>query len=139
MIKVVVDTSVMVKWLNQIREQNLEQANRILAQALDDKVELIAPELAKYEIGNVLLFSKKLSTSEANFSLATLYSLPITFVSESEDLAMETFSLAHKAGITYYDASFLSLAKKYSADLVTENTKHQKSSSGVKVVSLKDY
>ena len=139
MVKLVVDTSVMVKWLNQIREQNLEQANRILAQALDGKVEMIAPELAKYEIGNILLFSKKLSTSEVNFSLATLYSLPITFVSESEDLAMETFSLAHKAGITYYDASFLSLAKKYSAALVTENTKHQKSSLGVKVVSLKDY
>lgn len=137
--KMVVDTSVMVKWLNQTREQNIEQANKILSQALDGKVELIVPELAKYEVGNVLLFSKKLSTSEANFSLATLYSLPLTFVSESEDLATETFSLAHKGGITYYDASFLSLAKKHSATLVTENTKHQKSSSGVKVVSLKDY
>ena len=139
MIKVVVDTSVMVKWLNQIREQNLEQANRILAQALDGKVELIAPELAKYEIGNVLLFSKKLSTSEANFSLATLYSLPITFVSESEDLAMETFSLAHKAGITYYDASFLSLAKTFDATLVTENLKHQGRSKDIKVKPLSEY
>ena len=136
---VVVDTSVIVKWVNQDKEENLPQATQILNDVKNNQIELIAPEIARYEVGNALLYSKKLIPSEANISFGTAYSLPITFVAESEDLARETFSLAHKAGITYYDASFLSLAKKYRADLVTENTKHQKSSSGVKVVSLKDY
>ena len=62
--KLVVDSSVIVKWLNATDEQNLEEADQILADAIKDNVELIAPELAKYEIGNVLLLKKKLSTEE---------------------------------------------------------------------------
>lgn len=42
-------------------------------------------------------------------------------------------------GITYYDASFLSLAEQLGAVLVTENVKHQVKSSQVKVIPLKDY
>ena len=135
----VIDSSVQVKWLNQKDEDNIEIANRILQDALDNKVHLISPELAKYEVGNTLLKRKQLTPSEAKISLATLYSLPITFITESEDLFHQTFSIAYDFNITYYDASFLSLAKQYDATLVTDNVKHQGKSSGIKTIPLKDY
>lgn len=134
----VVDSSVIVKWLNQTKEQNLEQADKILNQARDDLVDLIAPELAKYEVGNVLI-TKGVEIVEANISLSTLYAFPITFINESLDLAELTYSLADSLGITYYDASFLSLTKQYDATLVTENIKHQGKDSNIKVITLKDY
>lgn len=135
----VVDSSVFTKWLNQKDEGNLDKANLILEDTRDGKVELIAPELAKYEIGNVLLKSKKLTPQEANISLGTAYSLPITFVSETENLSKQTFEIAYKNGITYYDAAFVSLAKQYDATLITDNIKDQGKSQEIKVVSLKDY
>ena len=46
----IVDSSVIVKWLNQTKEQNLEQADKILSEAREGKIQLIAPELAKYEV-----------------------------------------------------------------------------------------
>jgi len=137
--KFVVDSSVIVKWLNTTDEENIETANNLLADALSGKVELFTPELAKYEVGNVLLKRKLLTPNEASISLDTAYSVPVTFVTESEDLARETFSLAYKNNITYYDAAFLSLTKQYNATLITENVKHQGKSPEIKVTSLEDY
>lgn len=135
----VIDTSVFVKWLNQNREENLESADKILQDVKSRQVELIAPELVKYEIGNVLLKGKQLTPNQAYISLGTAYALPITFISESEESARQTYSLAYNLGVTYYDASFLSLAKQYNATLITDNIKDQGKKSYIKVVSLKDY
>lgn len=135
----VVDTSVFVKWLNQTNEKYLENADKILDDVKTGQVELVIPELIKYEIGNVLLKGKQLIPNQAYISLGTAYSLPVTFVTESEEQAKETYALAHKLGISYYDASFMSLAKQYNATLITDNVKDQGRDSSIKVVALKDY
>src|SRR3989338_5679398 len=128
----VVDSSIIVKWLNQTKEQNLRQADKILQDARRGEIELIAPELAKYEVGNVLI-TKGLTANEAETSLSILYAFPITFITESQDIAKQTYSLADRLRITYYDASFMSLAMQYNAILVTENIKHQGKDPKIKV------
>lgn len=135
----VIDSSVIVKWLHKEDEQLLGQADALIEEASKDQARLIAPELAKYEVGNALLVKKKLTLEQAKTSLASLYSLPIQFIHQSEDIANETYKIAHKTSITYYDASFLSLAKQYNAILITDNIKHQGKDSDVKVIPLKDY
>ena len=135
----VLDSSVIVKLLNDTDEKNIEEADKILAAAIEGEIELIAPELAKYEIGNVLLLKKKLTPEEVNIALRALYSYPIQFIVESENLANDTFNMAFNSGITYYDAAFLSLAKQLNATLVTENIKHQGKATNIKVISLSDY
>ena len=137
--KIIPDSSVMVKWLNKDKEGYLEQSSKVIEEALDGKTELLAPELARYEIGNVLLKTKKLTPQEAYISLGTAYQLPITFISETENLARQTFEIAYKHNLSYYDASFLSLARQYDATLVTDNIKDQGKPDDIKVVPLKDY
>ncbi len=136
---IVVDTSVIIKWLSQDKEKYLDKADGILKDAQKEKIILITPELAKYEIGNVLLFSKNLSPKQANIVFTKLYKLPLTFVTESTELANETFRLAYKLHITFYDASFTALAKQENAILVTDNIKHQGKDLSIKVVALQDY
>lgn len=135
----VVDSSIIVKWLSQYNERYLDIADEILRDAQNESIVLIAPELSKYEVGNVLLLSKHLTPDQSLITLAQFYNLPIKFITESEELAQETFTLAYNLRTTYYDASFISLAKQYNATLVTENIKHQGKNSGVKVVALKAY
>ncbi len=135
----VVDSSIIVKWLSQDNEKYLDQADKILRDAQAGNLLLIAPELAKYEIGNTLLLSKKLSADQAEFALTQMFKLPIKFIVESEELAKDTYKLASSLGITYYDASFLSLAQQYNITLVTDNIKHQGKAKDIKVVALKDY
>lgn len=135
---IVVDSSVTVKWINQIDEGLLDKADKLLSDAQAGSVNLLAPELSKYEIGNALL-NKKLNLPMAYESLGTVYQLPVTFMPESEELAKQTYKVALQDRITYYDASFIALAQQESATLVTENIKHQGKSQGVKVISLRDY
>lgn len=135
---VVVDSSVAVKWINQIDEVFLDQADKLLVQAQNNSVNLLVPELLKYEIGNAI-WKKKLDLPMAYESLATVYQLPLDFVPESEELAKQTYKVALENGITYYDASFIALAVLNKAILVTDNFKHQGKTSEIKVVSLKDY
>lgn len=135
----VIDTSVIVKWLNQDNELHISNADKILKDVQNNNVELFAPELAKYEIGNVMLIGKKISTHQSIIIQGLVYRLPITFVAESLELATETFSIASQSQITYYDASFIALAKQLSATLITENTKHQGKTQEIKVIPLRSY
>ncbi len=137
--KIVVDSSVIVKWINTQNEAYTERADKILKDVEQDKVEILTSELAKYEIGNALLKRKQLDLPHAYASLGTIYELPITFVPETEALACSTYQLGKKHNMTYYDASFLSVAKAYKAPLVTDNIKHQGKQSEVKVIPLARY
>lgn len=136
--KIVVDASVMVKWVRSEKEQLLEQADKLLADFLKGAVDLYAPELSKYEVGNVLI-KRKLVLDEAKSSLATYYSLPINFVPESKELAQDSYKFADELNITYYDGAYLSLAKDLDAVLITENIKHLGKGKEVKVIPLSKY
>ena len=139
MIRLVVDSSVIVKWLNKDREDNVDRADKILTDVEKGNVILIAPELAKYEVGNVLLFSKKLSSQQARISLKQFFKLPINFIADSEESAILAYKIAKELGITYYDASFLSVAEQLGAALVSDNIKHHGKSTKTQVISLRDY
>lgn len=136
----VLDSSVIVKWLNSQNEIFLEQADKILKQLEKGKVEIVVPELVKYEIGNAVL-NKKLTLPETKSCLATLFAIPINFVPLDLEAAQRTMEISSELNITYYDASFLSLAEKLEAVLVTDNPKHQKKKTEekVKVIAIKDY
>ncbi len=137
--KIVVDSSVIVKWLNQQDEELLEQADRLLKDVQNTHVILLAPELAKFEIGNALLQHKSLSVDGAKVTFAQLFLFPVQFISLSKDLATSTYQIAKMLKITYYDASFIALAKQEDAILVTDNVKHQGKFSEIEVTPLKDY
>jgi|SRR3989344_725183 len=145
MTKIVPDSSVVVKWVSKDDELDLDKADKLLNDVREGKIVLIAPELAKYEVGNALV-KKGISEAQAFQSLGTVYSLPVQFVPETEELADETYQMANKVRsaegsprFTYYDASFAALAKQEKAILVTANPKHQIKVAGVKVVSLGNY
>ncbi|MBI2641664.1 type II toxin-antitoxin system VapC family toxin [Candidatus Roizmanbacteria bacterium] len=135
----ILDSSVAVKWLNKQDENYTEQADKILKDVQGDKSSIIMPELAKCEVGNALL-NKKMSLPNTLGSLTTLYSIPIHFVPQSQQQAQNAMQIAHENNVTFYDASFMALAKEKKADLITDNPKHQKKKiQGLRVVPLKEY
>lgn len=136
--KLVVDSSVIVKWVNSQDEQFLKQADALISDSRNGKVVLFAPELVKYEVGNAL-WKKGLSTPQAKASLETIYSSPVEFIKQNESQAMRTMEMALETGMTFYDASFVSLAEAMGATLVTDNPKHQKRVRGIKIIEIKDY
>lgn len=137
--KIIVDTSVIIKWLNDQNEERIEQADKILKDVQNNKVVLYSTELAKYEIGNVLLLKKRFTVPESKLVLSKLLILPIEFIKLTDELAYDTYRIARELDITYYDASFIALAKQQEAELVTDNLKHQGRTKEVEVTPLSDY
>lgn len=136
--QLVVDTSVMVKWIRTEKEAFTKQADKLLRDLQKGKVELYAPELAKYEVGNVLI-KRKLLPLEAKMSLDIYFAIPVRFIRETLELAEKTYIIADNLHITYYDASFLSLAQDLRCALITENMKHLGKSKTITVHSLGNY
>lgn len=136
---IVVDTSVIAKWLIADSEDDIEQATALLEAVEQETVQLLAPELSKYEIGNILIKGKQLPAPQAAVILETFYYLPITFISETNESAHLTLELAAQHTLTYYDASFLSLAQKYQCPFITADKKLQKSLQSEKVILLSEY
>ncbi len=136
----VVDSSVAVKWVNNQNEEYLQQANAILKHAQKGKISIIMPELAKYEIGNALL-NKGMNLSASKISLTIVYAIPIQFISQDLESAQESMGIAQNSNMIFYDASFIVLAKRFKADLITDNPKHQKKYKGkdIKIIALKEY
>lgn len=136
----VIDSSVAVKWLIIKDELYIGQADKVLKDLKAGFVELFMPELVKYEIGNVLL-NKKLTLNDIKRSIALFYKIPIKFNKEDVVSSVVTAQIAFKYGITYYDASFIALAQKLEATLITDNPKHQNKYKGkeIKIISLKNY
>lgn len=135
----VVDSSVIVKWLSRTKEGYVEQAAAIIDAMRRGECSVYTPELSKYEIANALLKGKRLSVKQATQALELLYSLPLKFVVASKDDADCSYAIAHAQGIAYYDAVFLALAKTLSAPLVTDNVRHQRGAPGVQVIPLAKY
>lgn len=135
---VVIDTSVIIKLLNDRQENYIKQANRMLLDTQKGKISLLAPELSRYEIGNAIL-KKKLEMPFAQDALRIAYNLPVKFVKETYELACQTYEISIESNITYYDACFIALAKQENAILVTDNVKHQGKTSEVKVIPLSKY
>jgi len=136
--KLVIDSSVMVKWVNAQDERYLENADKLAEDVRRGKVILMAPELVKYEVGNAL-WKKRMGLPMAKAAMGTVFAAPVKFVVCDENQAMRATEIAGNVGVSFYDASFAALAEKMQADLVTDNIKHQGKFVGLKVIDLKDY
>lgn len=136
--KIVVDNSVITKWLSSVKENNLEEADLLLTRATEHKLQLYAPEMCKYEAGNTILRGKALDIPQGIATLTAFYSLPITFLPENMTRMATTYALANEHKLTYYDATYLTLAKELGATLITAD-KEQASTKLVKTILISDY
>lgn len=57
----------------------------------------------------------------------------------NSSVTVKWLNQVNETNITYYDASFIALAKLENAQLVTDNPKHQGKTTEVKVIALQDY
>jgi predicted nucleic acid-binding protein len=137
--KIVVDSSVIIKWLSKQDEKYIKNADKLLKNVQNKKIDIYAPELSKYEVANALLKGKALDIKKARAALTAFYNLPIYFIPENKQIAQNAYAIALKQNITYYDASFIALARDLEASLVTDNIKHQGKISLIKIIPLPKY
>ena len=116
MSRLVVDASVVLAWL--FDDENEPRADRVLKRLEEDGA--LVPQLWHLEMRNSLLTAERrgrLSAGEVKERLDALRSLPLRTDEESD--LQSAFDLARARGLSFYDALYLELAKRESAELAT--------------------
>ncbi|MFB6209172.1 MAG: type II toxin-antitoxin system VapC family toxin [Candidatus Nanohaloarchaea archaeon] len=115
--RIVLDSSVVVKWFKQ--EEDSNKALKIRESYFKGDLEIAIPDLVFYEISNVMKYDDEFDVNQIKDSMESLRDMDFEVVAPYTDLLDKAIELAEQNSITIYDASFLALAELLDARLVT--------------------
>jgi predicted nucleic acid-binding protein len=113
----VVDSSVVVKWFVEDREQGVDAALRLLDAHETDTAPLWAPDILVLEVVNALARRGAL-VPDLGLSVRDLLALHLDLVPVTQ-VAHDVATLCSRHSITAYDASFAALSNQLGMPLVT--------------------
>jgi predicted nucleic acid-binding protein len=123
MAKIVVDSSVVIKWF--IVEPLSTEARLVLNGYQKGELELLAPDLLSAEVGNIIwkkYMFQGLAATDANQIIHEFRGLTFTLTS-ANDLLEEAYRLAVTYQRTVYDALYIALSLYEQCPLVTADEK----------------
>jgi predicted nucleic acid-binding protein len=95
-------------------------AKALLVEHMEGKAKIIVPPLLYYEVGNILLFGRSRPPGEeAIDALSDLFSIPLEVVAPTLIGAHTALRLASVCRLSYYDATYLTLAEMLACPLIT--------------------
>lgn len=122
--KVVIDTSVAVKWF--IKERGSQKAVKLLEDYKDKLIRIMAPEIISLELANALYFAARFKGKILKEALGSFYRLNLSLIPLSEPFLQESSIYMQKFNIGIYDALFITLAEKEKIPLITADKKHHR-------------
>lgn len=117
----VIDASVILKWF--IQENDSSKAVEIKKAHASGASCVAIPDLALYEIGNVLRYKPEFSNREVRLCLAEIYDLNIDIISPNIDMLTSVSEISRRYDITFYDAVYIALAHELGLDFVTADNR----------------
>ena len=137
-----VDASVVAKWVLP-GEPDEENAVKLKNNHVLGLVELHAPAFIVEEVANALWRAtklKRLSQEDAKEALNALNDMKIILYELDWAAAAQSLVIACKHNIALYDASYLFLADKIKAQLVTaDNNLYETAKDHFKLLNIKEY
>lgn len=113
----VVDASVAVKWY--VKEEMRDPALKLRDDFVSELIDLAAPSLLLYEVGNALRHHPGSTESDCADGVRQLRNLGIVVHELDDSLIDLATTLAFREKVTFYDAVYLALARDLKAMLVT--------------------
>ncbi len=117
--KIVVDTSVLIKWIKARDEDLVDEARHLLTVVESRPLDVHVPGLLLYELGNVLLLKTRLGSTALDDVFDHLEHWPLTVAPPATPLLKRAARLCRRFGLTFYDASFLALAVELDCPFIT--------------------
>lgn len=123
---VVLDTSVVIKWVRQ-GEVLAGRALALRDAYLDGQIVIVVPSLLVCEFANVLHFKGDLTAEQVQEGVGSLFDMGLEWALPSREVMGRAVEIADAHQTTVYDATFVALAESLSAMLITadERLVHQ--------------
>ncbi len=117
----IIDASVAVKWF--AKEDLRQQALKVRDDYTRGKVDLQAPYLIRYEVGNALRFHPGSTVEEVVRALEALTNMQIITDEMSPAITEAASKISFEEGLAFYDAVYLALAEKNGTKVLTDDRK----------------
>jgi len=141
-VRVVVDACVVAKWIipGEPWESNAEKLKEKL---ISGEVTAYAPELLLYEITSTILKSvvaQKLNLEDGIRALEAIGQLDINVETINWEDSQKILLIATKSDLTIYDSSYIYIAQKFKAKLITADEELKEKSKNITAsMLLKDF
>lgn len=135
--KIAVDASVVVKWYNI--EQHTEKALAIRGDYARQRIDLIAPYLLPYEVGNALRYNPDFGLDDVKSALRDLLAMQISLRLLDDKMCEDAIELAYRSGLTFYDVSYVVLSRLENCPLYTADDKLLNNIRDEMIIHLEDY
>ena len=112
------DASVVAKWFNRGEEYERE-AIALRKAWVGDKMELVAPSHLPFEVANSIWKNPNIRPRHVGTLVRLMVRISPRLKDLSEEVAVKAMSLARRRSLTFYDASYLALARFLACPLVT--------------------
>ena len=123
--RLVVDTSVIIKWYRQ-EEVDADAALAIRSAYLAGDVQLVGPDLALTEFANVMRYMKDLNTEQVQQAVDSLFAMRLTWLTPTAAVLKRAAAIAREHETPVYDAVFAAVAEELSALYVTADERFVK-------------
>lgn len=117
--RVLLDTSVLVRFFVDHADEDQERADALLTAFIEGRIEFLLLDLSVYECINVLAKQMYRAAAEVADTITDLYELGAPIVALDRTLAIEAALVAGGTELSGYDASFLAAARSLGVTLVT--------------------
>jgi predicted nucleic acid-binding protein len=140
---IVVDTSVIIKWFFIDSENNTAAAQHILKKFLDNEIGIVTPEIALFELANVIKNKIRQENNEmiGMEIIDRVYNLGIVF-KVTKQILKYAFSVALSINESIYDCLFIATAEHFKSKFITDDKKlylsYENSKKGIKTDDLND-
>lgn len=119
MTRLLVDTSVLIKWFHAEGETEVAAARAILSAHVRGDVTAHVIDLAFYEVGNVLVRALGWDATTVGDQLDDLREIVGPPLAPSAEMLRDAGSLAEAHALSFYDASWAAAARSFGVTLVS--------------------
>lgn len=119
----VMDSSVFIKWFSKDKEDDMDNALGVLESLTSKDITITCPEIAVYELANVLYYKPDLDCEKIKVALEQFLNLGIEFITLFKNLILEANIIRHNLDITFYDSSYLTVARLFGLRFITADKK----------------
>ncbi|PIZ66802.1 hypothetical protein CO051_03965 [Candidatus Roizmanbacteria bacterium CG_4_9_14_0_2_um_filter_39_13] len=120
MTTVVLDASIIIKWFQKEREEQLEEAEILWKKQLNQDIQINVPSILFYELYNHLSRNPK---TDIGSVMGLIRQTDLIEIELDAELISITVGLVRKYHISFYDATYIALAESLECDLITADKK----------------
>jgi predicted nucleic acid-binding protein len=117
--RLLIDTSVLIKWFHSEGESELSQARALRLAHAAGEVEAHVLDLAAYEVGNVLMRALRWTGADVADQLEDLHAIVGPPLAMTPVWQRRAATLAYNHGLSFYDASWAAAAAELGIPLVS--------------------